>query len=91
MLLLFNTDHLHAKQYTLPPPPSGHPWRLLLDTAHPEPEHVIIEGNHFELQSCSVAVFCDGVAQPSLTPAAITAKPRKRAAPKAAPAKPKKK
>lgn len=91
ILLLFNTDHLNAKEYMLPPSPSGHPWRLLIDTAHPELEHGIIEGDQFELQPCTVAVFCDGVAHPSLSPASIAVKPRRRAAPKAAAAKPKKK
>jgi isoamylase len=90
ILLLFNTDHLDVKEYTLPPPPSGHPWRLLIDTSHPEIEHGLIEGEQFELQPCTVAVFCDGVPHPSLTPVPGV-KPKKRAAPKAASPKPKKK
>jgi hypothetical protein len=88
-LLLFNTDHLKAIKYTLPPPASGHPWRLLFDTSHADADQSFVAGPNFELQPCSIAAFCDGEPMQSVAP--VVAKGRKKAAPKTAPAKPKKK
>jgi isoamylase len=89
ILLLFNTDHLKVQKYTLPPPPSSHPWRLLFDTSHADTEQGSVEGTTFDLQPCSIAVFCDGEPVQSLAP--VTVKTRKKAAVKATPPKSKKK
>ena len=59
MLLLFNADHVNTIPFVLPPPAEGAgPWELVFDTAEETSERgKLIEGNVYQLQSCSVVVL----------------------------------
>ncbi len=62
VLLLFNADHASAISFTFPKPENGDPWDLVFDTARPPNGHPPAPpGRCYELEPCSMAVFCSKV------------------------------
>jgi len=58
LLLLFNADHANKIPFTLPHPKDGQPWELLLDTARPDCQWEPRVEGAYDLEPCSMAVFC---------------------------------
>lgn len=63
ILLLFNADHANRIAFTLPAAEPSSPWELLFDTARYPLANPPQIGSAYELEACSMAVFCSRIAR----------------------------